>query len=279
MIYPDTRQTEADVASHYDELDPVYRAVWGEHVHHGLWRTGRESAAEAVEALADLVGERLSPAPGDSLVDIGCGYGATARRFAGRLGVSVTGLTLSLAQHQVAAARPGALTFLVRDWLDNRLPEAAFDHAYAIESSEHMTDKPRFFTEAQRVLKPGGRLVVCAWLAAPAPTPWQVKHLLEPICREGRLPSMGSRADYEEMARAAGFEVAAYEDLSKQVARTWTLCLRGFLKRLVTDREIRRLTFSKATRNRIFALTLPRLIRAYSTGAMRYGLFTFARRG
>src|SRR3978361_1598672 len=62
-------------------------------------------------------------------------------------------------------ARKGALTFHRRDWLDNGLPDAAFDRAYAIESSEHMVDKARFFSEAWRVLKPGGRLVVCAWLS------------------------------------------------------------------------------------------------------------------
>ncbi len=277
MIVPAAAQTHADVAGHYDELDPVYRAVWGEHVHHGYWRSGRESAAEAVEALADLVGERLAPRPGDALVDIGCGYGATAARFAGRLGVAVTGLTLSAAQHRVAAARPGALAFHLRDWLDNGLPDGAFDHGYAIESSEHMTDKPLFFAEAHRVLKPGGRLVVCAWLAAPAPARWQVRHLLEPICREGRLPSMGSRADYEAMARAAGFEPVAHEDLSRRVRRTWALCLGGFLKRLFTDPAVRRLAFARATRNRIFLLSLPRLILAYRTGAMRYGMFTFAK--
>lgn len=275
MIVPKTPQSAADVAGHYDELDPVYRAVWGEHVHHGFWTTGRETPEQAVEALADLVGERLDPAPGDSLVDIGCGYGATAQRFAETLGVSVTGFTLSLAQHQVAAARPGALAFHVRDWFDNGLPDAAFDHAYAIESSEHMADKPRFFAEAHRVLKPGGRLVVCAWLAAPAPTPWQVRHLLEPICREGRLPSMGSRADYQAMAEAAGFALESYEDLSARVRRTWTICLGRFLKRLAADPATRRL--ARRARDRGFALTLPRLILAYRTGAMRYGLFSFVR--
>jgi len=282
MIVPGTAVAAADVAGHYDELDPVYRAVWGEHVHHGLWTSGRESPAEAVEALADLVGDRLAPSPGQRLVDIGCGYGATAARFAALRGISVTGLTLSAAQHAIAAARPGAapggpLSFHIRDWLASRLPAAAFDHGYAIESSEHMADKPGFFAEAHRVLKPGGRLVVCAWLAAPEPRRWQVKHLLAPICREGRLPSMGSRAEYEAMARAAGFQVTGHDDLGARVRRTWEYCLAGVVGRLVTDRAVRRLAFARATRNRAFILSLPRLILAYRTGAMRYGVFTLVK--
>lgn len=36
MILPNHAQQPEDVADHYDELDSVYRAIWGEHVHHGL---------------------------------------------------------------------------------------------------------------------------------------------------------------------------------------------------------------------------------------------------
>jgi tocopherol O-methyltransferase len=193
MIFPREPQTADDVGGHYDELDETYRSIWGEHVHHGYWQTGSETPAEATDALVDLVAERLALSPGMQLVDIGCGYGATAARLAAREQVAVTGFTLSEAQWRIAAARPGALTFHRRDWLDNCLPDAGFDRAYAIESSEHMVDKALFFAEAWRVLKPGGRLVVCAWLSRTDPNRMEVRHLLEPICREGRLPSMGTR--------------------------------------------------------------------------------------
>ena len=274
MIYPDRPQSAADVARHYDELDVPYRRIWGEHVHHGYWRTGRESAAEAAEALVRLVAERLAPEPGQRGVDIGCGYGATAQWLAENRGLEVTGFTLSQAQAAVGRARPG-FTCLVRDWLDNGLPDATFDRAYAIESSEHMVDKARFFSEARRVLKPGGRFVVCAWLEGDGVTSRQIRHLLEPICREGRLPSMGSRPDYEALAAAAGFRLLGYDDISREVRRTWTICLRRFAGRLVTDREVRNLALSRAVESREFMLSLPRLILALRGGAMRYGVFVW----
>ena len=277
MIRPRTPQESADVAGHYDELDSVYRALWGEHVHHGYWRSGRETVVEAVGALADLVAGRLDLAPGQLLCDIGCGYGATARRLAAHHEVRVTGLTISPIQAANAAPQRD-VAILCRDWLANSLADACFDHAYAIESSEHMVDKQRFFDEAWRTLKPGGRLVVCAWLANPQAGRWEIDHLLEPICREGRLPSMGTREEYETMARQAGFRHAYYADISREVRRTWTICARRLLGKLLTDPAYLRLLASPKTRNRSFALTLPRLILAYRTGAMRYGLFAWEKR-
>jgi tocopherol O-methyltransferase len=271
MIYPRAHQSHAAVADHYDELDAIYRSLWGEHVHHGLWAIGRETVEEAVAALSDAVGERLAFVAGAALVDIGCGYGGTARRFAAR-GAAVTGFTLSQAQIDAAPVASG-VALHCRDWLENGLPDAAFDGAYAIESSEHMVDKPRFFAEARRVLRPGAPLVICAWLACGRPTRWQVDHLLEPICYEGGLPSMGDQWDYRTMADAAGFACVDYRDVSAQVARTWTICLNRFLAAMITDGAIRRAV--RHARNRRFALSLPRLIWAYRTGAMRYGIFTF----
>ena len=276
MIVPDVLPSATGVAVHYDELDVAYRSMWGDHVHHGYWRTGRESVAEAVEALVRLVEARLDLEPGQAVCDIGCGYGATAVDLVARHDVSVLGLTISAAQERIARSReiPG-FTCLRRDWLDNGLPDASFDRAYAIESSEHMADKHRFFTEAARVLRPGGRLVVCAWLAGDAVRPWETRHLLKPICAEGRLPSMGSRADYEDLASRAGFVLTSYEDISRGVRRTWGICMRRLALRLVTDRAVRRLALSSTTQSRSFVLSLPRLDVALRTGAMRYGVLVW----
>src|SRR5690606_15269546 len=143
MIVPRQPQTPEDVAGHYDELDLFYREIWGEHVHHGLWTTGRETASEAVEALVACLADRLRPEPGQHLCDVGCGYGATAEWLARRYHLKVTGLTLSARQAARASARrSGAvdLHFLRQDWLENRFEAEIFDHVIAVESSEHMAD-------------------------------------------------------------------------------------------------------------------------------------------
>ncbi|HEX7761449.1 MAG TPA: class I SAM-dependent methyltransferase [Caulobacteraceae bacterium] len=278
MIYPNQAQSTAAVAAHYNELDPFYREVWGEHVHHGYWITGRESAEDAAEALVELVAQRLQLSSGLEVCDIGCGYGATAQRLAERNGLRMTGLTISAAQAQLASARRptrGHLTILEQDWLANGFADASFDRAYSVESSEHMPDKQRFFDEAFRVLRPGGLLVVCAWLARDQPRPWEVSHLLEPICREGRLPSLGDEADYRGLARQAGFDPLTMEDISERVRRTWQICIRRGVGKIISQRRYRQFILDGSAGNRIFAVTLLRMMAAFGTRSLRYGLFVF----
>lgn len=278
MIWPNVTQTTDAVAAHYDELDSYYREIWGEHVHHGYWATGRESPEQAVEALIDFLADRLDLMPGQQICDIGCGYGATARYLAGRHHLHVTGLTVSGSQAKQAQARraaAGSVSIHQMDWLANGLAANCFDRAYAIESSEHMPDKQRFFDEAFRTLKPGGLFAICAWLACDTPRFWEIRHLLEPICREGRLASMGNEAEYCALAQKTGFALVSAEDLSDRVSRTWWICLARLMKRLVTQPRYMKFLLDRAAPNRVFVVTLWRLLIAYQTRSMRYCLLTF----
>src|SRR5436190_21173678 len=129
MVEPCSSVSTEEVARHYDQLDRFYRGVWGEHVHHGYWKTGRETHAQALRAMVDLVIERAKLKPGMSVLDIGCGYGETARILAKECAVEVTGVTISQAQQRFAegvTAPQRNPRFFLEDWLHNKQPSASF---------------------------------------------------------------------------------------------------------------------------------------------------------
>ncbi len=269
------------VAGHYDSLDRFYREIWGEHVHHGLWESRRDSTERATRRLIDLVASEADLRPGDLVCDVGCGYGGTSRVLAADYDAEVTGLTVSPAQHAYAeAADPGAAnpSYLLRDWLQNDLDSGSFDAVIAIESTEHMADLGEFFAEAARVLRPGGRLVICAWLTRGHPNRWERRHLIGPICREGRMRGMGTVEDYHRLARDSGLEITRSQDLSGRVKRTWPICAGRVAGALVRDPSYRRFLFDRENDHKVFALTLFRIWLAYELGTMRYGILTAEKR-
>lgn len=277
------RLSSDDVGKYYDDLDRFYREMWGEHVHHGLWLKRRDTVEQATRALVDVVAARAQLKPGMNVVDIGCGYGATARILAEEREVMVTGITNSAAQFWYAEGRadPEAENpnpcFVLGDWQANDLPSASQDALIAIESIEHMADKRAAFREAFRVLKPGGRMVVCAWTAAAQPKPWQRRRLLDPLCRDGRLAHLAREHEYVGWMTEAGLSVTACDDVSRRVARTWTACGWRFLAGLVKSSRHRRFLIEGRGGNRDFARCLPRLWLAYRTGALRYVIYCACR--
>jgi tocopherol O-methyltransferase len=280
MITPTTKVTSADVAAHYNDLDRFYRRVWGEHVHHGLWVTGRERPGEAVEQLVDLIAQHLRLTQGHCVCDVGCGYGATARRLAEVYGAQVTGLTISETQFQYAAehrADNGNPCILLQDWETNKLPSESFEAVVSIECLSHIQNKDVFFRQIYRVLRPGGRAVITVWLAGEDANGWRERHLLEPICREGRLPGMGNRVECAQLLEGEGLRLLEFQDLTRNVRKTWRICAQRALGLLVTSRDARRFLFDRRNSNAVFFLSVFRILAAYRMGAMQYGLLVMDR--
>ncbi len=165
------------------------------------------------EATEDLFGG-LDIRPEHRVIDIGSGVGGPARHAAATFGCRVSGVDLTAEFCEVAAEltrRTGLadrVDFHHASALELPFEDAVFDRAYTQNVVMNIADKRTFFSEAFRVLKPGG-LFAAVELAEGGggpplyPVPWaddpSTSHL---------TPPDGIRDVLEE----SGFEIVSFED-------------------------------------------------------------------
>jgi SAM-dependent methyltransferase len=109
--------------------------------------------------------------PGQAILDLGTGTGSLARGFAGR-GATVTALDIS--EQMLAAARRlsdeegRTIDYRLAPAEDTGLPAGTFDVVSAGQCW-HWFNRPAAVREVQRLLKPGGRLVIAHFDWIPLP--------------------------------------------------------------------------------------------------------------
>jgi len=253
--------------------------VWGPHIHNGLWPVDdvarplpTTKPRMAQEPLTDTLAKLAGISRHDRVLDVGCGMGGSSIRLARQLGCHVTGITLSGVQRRWAAAATrfqgvgDRATFSRTDAETAEFSPAAFDVVWSIECTEHLFDKAAFFRRAAAWLKPGGRMAICAWLAAEdADRPGQ-REQVEAVCDAFLCPSLGSFSDYRRWMTDAGLEVTHTDDWTRRVERTWELC----------DARVRRLGLGGLARvidrrQAAFLDHFTTLLNAYRSDAMQYG--------
>ena len=159
--------TDFSPAEHYDRVTDAWREhLLGDELHYGVFDKGDESLPEATEALTRRMIDGARLEPGLRVLDVGCGTGAPACLLGAEQGVSVLGITTSQVGVDTANARAKAagldgVSFELRDGTDNGLEDASFDRVWVLESSHLMREVDRLMAECARVLRPGGRIVLC----------------------------------------------------------------------------------------------------------------------
>lgn len=170
------------------------------------------SAVHAAGADLDRIAERVRAMPGAAVLDLGCGGGHVAFAAAGA-GARVTAYDLSaemLAAVATEAGRRGLPGIETRQGAAETLPfpDAAFDAVLTRYSAHHWRDVPAALSEARRVLRPGGLMVVCDVVSPEDPlldTHLQAVELLrDPSHVRDYRPS-----EWRGMLAAAGFAPGA----------------------------------------------------------------------
>ena len=223
----DRPNDKVKIVEHYDVVSPYYRALWGEHLHHGFWITGEESKETAqvqlIEHLANLAGVKY----GLDVLDIGCGMGATSLYLAKHYHASTIGITISPVQVEMAtkAAAESRLdsNFLLMD-AEAMTFDKRFDLLWSMESISHYHDCKGFFASAAKLLKPGGTFALTDWFKKEGLTPAQTRKSIEPI-EKGMFVELKVMDDYAAYLTASGLQVTHREVLNKNCAKTWDISL------------------------------------------------------
>ena len=185
---------------------------------------GRAATLELGQ-LADLSSE-------DSVLDVGCGLGGSARHLAAEFGCRVTGLDLT--PEYVSTATRLTAHLKLDDRVDFRLGNAlelpfddgTFDAVWSEHAQMNIPDKPRMYGEILRVLKSGGRFLFHDILQGPEgepifPAPW---------AGESSHSALIAPAEFRKLLQSLGFDIIHWEDKTA-VGRQW------FAQRLADLRE------------------------------------------
>ena len=225
-----------DVQSHYDLSDDFFRLFLDATQTYSCAFFERDdmSLEEAQIAKIDLSLGKLGLEPGMTLLDIGCGWGATLLRAIEKYDVNVIGLTLSRNQQAhaerlfAASDSPRSKRVLLRGWEQFDEP---VDRIVSIGAFEHFGQDryDDFFKKANAVLPDDGvmllhsitSLTMKQALERGVPLTFDlarfIKFLMTEIFPGGQLPTIEM---VQERSTNAGFDVTRIQSLQPHYART-----------------------------------------------------------
>ena len=223
----------------------------------------------AQEQLVAILAAAAEIRPGERILDVGCGVGASARYLAEHFKAQVTGINISEAQVKLARSmrecRPSPM-FAVMDAEHVGL-SSRFDVLWSIEAISHLPRKQECFREFVNLTTTGGRIAIVDWFKAENLDADSTRKYIAPIVRGMLLPELNTMCDYANILSRLGCRIITVRDISDHVTKTWEICVE--LTRLP---DIWHFAFSRGSDFICFLRSFMVMKQAFRAGAFRCGL-------
>lgn len=154
------------------------------------------------------------------VLDIGSGYGGSARFLVKHFGCQVGCLNLSEAQNQRNRECNHrdrlslAINVVDGSFEDIHMPDGSVDLVWSQDAILHSGNREKVFQEVRRVLAKGGQFIFTDPMQRAGCPP----DVLQPILERIHLDSLGSVELYRKLAANSGFKEIRIEDLSSNLA-------------------------------------------------------------
>ena len=227
IIRPNNSERSRQNASHhYDIGNDLYESFLDTEMLYScaFYSHEGESLEEAQINKIAVTLERLNVAPGMTVLDIGCGWGAMTRAIAdadaNAIGITLAEQQLALATKRIPLHHVGSIEYILEDYRVHASKNAdTYDRVVSIGMFEHVGRRQfkTYFKAIQALLKPGGRAVVHSIIkdSATPTNAWVDKYIFP----GGYIPQI---EDMTESAYAAGLTVLCdpYIHASNNYAQT-----------------------------------------------------------
>ncbi len=218
------------------EQDQEIENSFGRHVHWGYWNDPKQAAltgedfASAADQLSAEICASAKVRNQQCLLDVGCGFGGTIGWINGHYqdmhlyGLNLDDRQLLRARQTVTAAESNKIQFQQGDACRLPFPDQSIDVLLAVECIFHFPDRAEFFSEAQRVLKPGGFLALSDFVPVKPmlplfklemPASWGVGFY-------GRCNVDCTVSGYHRLAEQSGLTVAVERDITVNTLPTYS---------------------------------------------------------
>ena len=211
------------------DADTFYQTVWGgEDLHLGIYQSDTDSIFDASRRTIDRMATHCTLLrQGARVLDLGAGFGGTARYLAQTRGCRVTALNLSEKENErnrrMTAEQGLSKLVDVVDGSFQVVPfeDGTFDVAWSQDALLHGDDRAQALREAHRVLRSGGELVLTDPMQADDCPPG----VLDPILERIHLATLGSPAFYRQQAQTLGMTEVVVEDQTENLVRHYSRVL------------------------------------------------------